>query len=109
MKKTYNLSALSFNIAPDALANIINKIDKISTEIILSAEKKCCGARHESQWSSDIHISSLMCKYWLKILKGLRLNIQRKQQLVSIHQELRRQSLEKLHGQRSLQGSLKKQ
>ena len=49
----------------------LNQLDKQVTEIMLAAEKKNCSRRHESEWSLELHITSLMCKYWTKQFKGL--------------------------------------
>ena len=52
--------------------NKLNSIDKEITEIMVSAENKKCRRRHvDSEWSVELHITSLMCLYWMKQYKGL--------------------------------------
>jgi hypothetical protein len=65
-----NLSIMKRNKTLQEIETIINKLDNTITGILLNAEKKCCKARYESDWSVAVHISSLMCKYWLKLFKG---------------------------------------
>jgi ribonuclease HI len=80
---------LQATIQPTSVLELsINKLDSSITEIMLSAEKKCCRARYESQWSIAIHVSSLVCKYWLKMFKGIRNNIDVTLQLDIIYSRL---------------------
>jgi hypothetical protein len=148
-EKTNDLHIISKNSTKRELEKILNSIDTSITEIMLSAEKKCCQPRHESNWSVELHIASLRCKFWLKKLKGyknnvdvsgqtqlllntlpetiqediaallsnvnnasllriskqqLRHSINIKKQLLVNHQLLRRQHLDELKKQQSLQG-----
>jgi hypothetical protein len=66
----------------------INQLYKNVIKILLQAEQKCCKVRHESEWSVAIHICSIMCKYWLKVFKGAKNNINVKQQLELIYVKL---------------------
>jgi hypothetical protein len=74
----------------------INQLDKNVTKILLQAEQKCCKVRHESEWSVAIHICSIMCKYWLKVFKGAKNNINVKQQLELIYVKLPENKKEEL-------------
>jgi hypothetical protein len=74
-EKTSNLPIISQTATKRELENILNNIDSSVTEIMLSAEKKCCRVRHESNWSINLHITSIMCNYWLKTFKGHKNNI----------------------------------
>jgi hypothetical protein len=47
----------------------LNRLDTTITEIMLSAEKKSCQTFHNTNWSVELHISSIMCNYWLKTYK----------------------------------------
>jgi hypothetical protein len=53
----------------------LNKLDQTITEIMLAAEKKGCRVHHNTHWSVELHISSIICNYWLKTYKGIKNNI----------------------------------
>ena len=66
----------------------LNQLDKQITEIMLAAEKQRCSRRHESEWSIELHTTSLMCKYWTKQFKGLINGIIVSKQIKTIWQKL---------------------
>jgi hypothetical protein len=50
----------------------LNSIDQQVTEIMIAAEMKKGTRRHESEWSIELHNTSLMCLYWTKQYKGIK-------------------------------------
>jgi hypothetical protein len=60
--RTNNLLHMLTIKIKNEMANIINKLDTTITNIMITAERKCCKARHGSAWSVAVHTSSLLCK-----------------------------------------------
>jgi hypothetical protein len=87
-EKTDNLLSVATKLSQQEMELMINKLDNTITEILLSAERKCCRPRHDTQWSIALHVSSSMCKYWLKMFKGFRNNIDVRPQLDLIYSRL---------------------
>jgi hypothetical protein len=63
---------VSSNTQKPDLERILNTTDNTITEIMLAAEKKCCQARAETNWSVELHIQSILCNYWLKHSRALK-------------------------------------
>lgn len=38
----------------------------------MQAEKKCIKRKRQTEWSAELHQTSKMCKYWVKLYKGMR-------------------------------------
>jgi hypothetical protein len=55
---------------------------------MLSAEKRCCKVRHESNWSIELHHTSILCTYWIKHYKGIKNNIDVSTQTQRLHNKL---------------------
>jgi hypothetical protein len=53
-------SLASSDIPEHDLETALNKLDTTITEIMLAAERKCCKARHDTDWSVELHVQSLM-------------------------------------------------
>jgi hypothetical protein len=87
-EKTNNLPSVSNHTTKRELEKILNNLDQTITEILLVAEKKCCRVRHNSNWSIDLHLISILCKYWLKSFKGYKNNINVANQLKRLHEQL---------------------
>jgi hypothetical protein len=73
--KSQQLQQLILYESKERAEHIINNLDKFITTTMLRAEKKCCRTRHETDWSVELHVTSLLCKYWLKIIKGHKNNV----------------------------------
>jgi hypothetical protein len=86
--KTQQLQQLIIYESKERVEHIINNLDKFITTTMLRAEKKCCRTRHENDWSVELHVTSLMCKYWLKIIKGHKNNVDINSQANLIYMKL---------------------
>jgi ribonuclease HI len=73
--KTNDLQRISNHTTKRDFEKLLNALDKTITEIVLAAEKKCSKPRHESNWSVELHIASIMCNFWLKKFKGYKNNM----------------------------------
>jgi hypothetical protein len=87
-EKTQKLQQLISTEPKERVEHMVNKLDKLVTTTILRAEKKCCRPRHEHDWSVELHFTSLMCKYWIKIIKGYKNSIEVKNQANFIYMQL---------------------
>lgn len=56
-------------------SNKLNLLDQEITNAMLHTESLFCKNQFESAWSIELHHASIECKYWRKILKGIKHHI----------------------------------
>lgn len=56
----------------DVFGKQLTITDKQITQKLLQAEKKCIKRKRQTEWSAELHQTSKMCKYWVKLYKGMR-------------------------------------
>jgi hypothetical protein len=49
----------------------LNKLDKTITNIMLSAEKKCCKKKEQALWTPQLHQSNLVIQHWNLVSKSI--------------------------------------
>jgi hypothetical protein len=59
----------------EALINELNILDKLITELMLYAERKCCKRKERALWSPALQQSNLRIQYWNVVTKSKRQGI----------------------------------
>ena len=92
--RIYDKSANIFNLShlDDSKYDIetqLNKLDKQITEIMLSSEQTFCKMKQDTEWSIELHQTSIMCNYWARRYKGIKNGIITTKQTTALYNSLK--------------------